>query len=85
MSKINLGDEVRHIYTGFKGTATSITTYLSGCDRITITPKVKKDGTLGDSMSFDEPEIEIIKKKKVIRKSTNTGGWQPETKHYLKN
>lgn len=83
LHKIELGDEVKHIHTGFKGIATQYTEYISGCRRITITPKVKKDGTLGDSMAFDEPEIEIIKSKKVVRKN-DTGGWQPTVRHYLK-
>ena len=81
--KIELGDEVKHRYTGFKGTATAYTDYISGCRRITITPKVKKDGTLGDSMAFDEPEIDITKKKRVKRQN-ETGGFQPSVRHYLK-
>ena len=85
MEKINLGDVVRHKYSGVKGTAVSRTTYLSGCDRITIQPMVKKDGSLGDSYSFDEPEIEVVKAKKAIQPKGKTGGWQPEVKHYLKD
>jgi hypothetical protein len=84
MDKINLGDEVKHKYSGVKGIAVSRTTYLSGCDRISIQPKVKKDGSLGDAYSFDEPEIEIIKAKKVRKPQGKTGGWQPTVKHYLK-
>lgn len=83
-TKLELGDEVRHIHTGFKGVATSRATYLSGCDRVTISPKVGKDGKLGDACSFDEPEIEVLKAKKVKRRSVNTGGWQPKVSHYLK-
>jgi len=79
MNKIKLGDEVKHTVTGVKGIAIARTNYLSGCDRITIQPKVKKDGTLGDSYSFDEPEIEIVKSRKV-KSSRNTGGWKPELK-----
>lgn len=83
MKTIELGDEVKHTITGFKGVATSSTEFISGCRRVTITPKVKKDGTLGDSMTFDEPEIEITKQKKVKR-NNKTGGWKPEVRHYLK-
>jgi len=81
---IELGDEVRHKYSGFKGIATSRTSYLSGCDRVTITPKVKKDGTLGESCNFDEPELEVIRKGNIKKPKGKTGGWQPEAKHYLK-
>ncbi len=85
--KIQLGDEVKHIYTGFKGIATARTTYLSGCDRIIITPKVKKDGTLSEAMNFDEPEIKLIKRGNPpkIKNGEKTGGWQPKVRHYLKN
>jgi hypothetical protein len=82
---IKLGDEVKHKYSGVRGIAVSRTNYLSGCNRITIQPKVKKDGSLGEAYSFDEPEIEIIKSKKVKPPKGKTGGWQPEVKHYLKN
>lgn len=81
---IELGDEVKHKHTGVRGIAVSRTTYISGCDRIAIQPKVKKDGTLPDPCSVDEPEIEIIKRKKVKNGNKNTGGWKPEVKHYLK-
>lgn len=80
---INLGDKVKHRYSGFEGIATARTHYISGCDRISISPKVKKDGTLGDTCSFDEPEVDVVKKGKVITPK-KTGGWQPEVKHYLK-
>jgi len=83
--KIELGDNVKHIYTGVNGVAVSRTTYLSGCDRIAIQPKVKKDGTLPDSYSFDEPEIDVIEKKRVKKPKGKTGGWQPLVKHYLKD
>lgn len=82
--KIELGDEVRHKHTGVTGAAVSRTIYLSGCDRISIQPKVKKDGTLGDAYSFDEPEIEVVKRKKVKRNNDKIGGFKPEVKHYLK-
>lgn len=84
--KIELGDEVKHIYSGFKGIASTKTTYLSGCDRITIMPKVGKDGKFGESVSFDEPECEVIKKGKVpkIELGEKTGGFQPEARHCLK-
>ena len=84
MQNIELGDEVRHKHSGFKGIATSRTTYLSGCDRVNVTPKVKKDGIMCDTVSFDEPELEVTKKMKVTKPEGKTGGWQPEVKHYLK-
>jgi len=81
--QIELGDEVKHILTGFKGVATAHTDYYSGCRRIHITPKVNKDGKLEDTMTFDEPEVEVTKKKKVKRKP-DTGGLEAGNKTLLK-
>jgi len=82
--KIELGDMVVHKYSKVKGTAVCRSSYLSGCDRITIQPVAKKDGSLGDSYSFDEPEIEVVKKMNVKKPEGKTGGFQPTVKHYLK-
>ncbi len=75
MTKINLGDEVRDIVTGFKGVAVGRTTWLSGCDRITIQPKgVNKDGKVYEACSFDIDTIEVLKAKKVKEGQHKTGG-----------
>ena len=84
MNRIELGDEVRHKITGFKGVAVVRANYISGCNRITIQPKVNKNGEVPEEKSFDEPEIEIIKRKKVKRHNEN-GGWKPAIRHYLKS
>jgi hypothetical protein len=84
--KIELGDKVKHIYTEVKGVAVSRTTYLSGCNRITIQQKVDKDGKLPDGLQFDEPEIIVVKKRKLPKevKKEKSGGWKPTARHYLK-
>ncbi len=38
MSKIQLGDEIKHLITGFRGTAIADTKFISGCNRITVQP-----------------------------------------------
>lgn len=62
--KIELGDEVRDSITGFQGVAIAKTHWISGCDRINVQPKIGKDGKLPDSMSFDEPMLVPVKRKK---------------------
>ena len=75
---IQLGDEVKDTITGFKGIAIAITHWIAGCDRINIQPKgMNKDGQTFDVQSFDEPLVEIIKKKKVKEASHSTGGPRP--------
>jgi len=42
MKKIKLGDKVKDTITGIQGIAIGRTTWLTGCDRITIQPIPKK-------------------------------------------
>ena len=62
---IELGDEVKCKITGFRGIVTSYAKCLTGCDRITVQPPVKKDGKHPDSLWFDMAAVKIIKKGKV--------------------
>lgn len=78
-TKINLGDEVVDTISGFKGVAIGRTEWLHGCTRINVQPKVKKDGTMIEGASFDEPQLKVTKKKKVKRE-TETGGFDMEIK-----
>jgi hypothetical protein len=75
---INLGDEVEDTVSGFKGIAISRHIYLQGCDRIGIQPPMKKDGTLPDAISFDEPQLKVTKPKKVERKAAQKNPGGPE-------
>jgi hypothetical protein len=43
---VKLGQHVKDRVSGFEGIAIGKTTYLNGCDRILVQPKVKPDGTL---------------------------------------
>lgn len=60
------GDEAKDVVTGFRGIITAKTTWLHGCDRITITPsKLGSDGLPIKEQTFDEQRIEVIKRGKV--------------------
>lgn len=71
---IKLGDEVKDKVSGFQGIAVARHTYLNGCDRISIQPKIDKEGKLPESQSFDEPQLEVIQKETVEQGSKKTGG-----------
>jgi len=58
---IELGAEVTDMITGFRGVATARAKYLTGCARIQVTPKVKKDGSLAVAEWFDEPMLRVVK------------------------
>lgn len=67
MKEILLGQEVKDQVTGFKGIVVSATIFLQGCRRIQVQPKVNKEGTIPESASFDEPDLEV----------TGNGVWVP--------
>lgn len=83
-----LGDLVRDRVSGFQGIAVSLHRYLQGCDRMSVQPKVKKDGTLPESKSFDAPDLEVLERAAVnyaepIEERRQTGGpakFMPGTK-----
>lgn len=62
-SALELGDHIKDKISGFEGVVTSISEYIAGCKRIGVTPmELKSDGTPIDIQSFDEPNLEIVKK-----------------------
>ena len=75
MAKINLGDEVKDLVTGFTGIVIGKTTWLTGCDRFIVQPKgVNKEGKIYDNSSFDEESLIVVKAKKVKEGQRETGG-----------
>ena len=75
--KINLGDRVKDSITGFTGVAVAQTKWLHGCTRITIQPEQLKDGKVVEAMTFDEPQIKLVKES-VAGGTSDTGGPRPE-------
>jgi hypothetical protein len=60
MSKIRLGTVVRDKVTGFVGVAENRCTFMYGCDRYCVQPRVGEDGKIPDSAMIDEPQLEIV-------------------------
>ena len=52
--KIGLGMTVKDIITGLTGVAVCRSSYLTGCDRISIQPLELKDGKPAEWCAFDE-------------------------------
>ena len=78
---ITLGDKVKDSVTGFVGIAVGRTTWLHGCDRIIVQPEgLTKDGKTFENCSFDEPQLEVIRPKKVKEGNHRTGGPRPEVR-----
>lgn len=57
-SEIQLGQRYRDINTGFEGTATVVSFFQHGCDRLTI-KGMNKQGEIVE-YAFDSPEVELI-------------------------
>ena len=55
----NLGRHGKDVITGFQGTITSEHHYLTGCTQYGLVPKTKEDGSLGETMYFDETRVEV--------------------------
>lgn len=57
---IQLGTIVKDKVSGFVGVAENRATFMYGCDRYCVQPRVGEDGKLPDSNMFDEPQLEIV-------------------------
>ena len=71
---VQLGDEVKDTITGYNGIAVCKHTYLQGCDRITVQPKVSKTDPVPAEASFDEPQLIVTKAKAVVGNGDTTKG-----------
>ena len=61
--KFSNGDEVVEKITGFKGTITGTSFYLTGCNTYLITAKAEREGKEPTALWYDEGRIELIKKE----------------------
>jgi len=66
--KFDLGDEVRDIVTGFSGIIVSRSQWIHNCNTYGVKSKELKDGIPMANQWFDEPALEVIKKKVVKEK-----------------
>lgn len=59
---VQLGDRVKDRITGFVGIAECRAEWLYGCVRISVRPeKFGKDGKQPDLVTFDEPQLDVVK------------------------
>ncbi len=74
MDKIEAGDKVKDIVTGFEGIVIAVTHWLNGCTRMGVQSDVLKDGLPTDTIWFDEPQLSLVETGKVKRMVTKPGG-----------
>lgn len=58
MDEIKLGNEYKDVISGFVGIAVAKTEWINGCNRVTLSPKLDKDGKIQDSCCFDVEQLE---------------------------
>lgn len=64
--RIPLGTVVTDKVTGFVGIAENRATFLYGCDRYCVQPRVDKDGKVPENQMIDEPQLEVVAGEKVV-------------------
>ena len=80
MNKIELGDKVKCIHSGFVGIVISRSEFINGCIQCEIIPKVGRDNKLIESVIIDEKSLKVItpakkpKYKTEITGNTTNGG-----------
>jgi hypothetical protein len=74
--KIEFGKSYRELITGISGIAVGLCTYITGCDKVLIQPKVKDgENTCPDSYWFDVTRVvELLDKKVVIPETDEPPG-----------
>lgn len=75
--RVELGDEAEDKVSGFRGVVVALFLYLNGCTRVCLQPKVGADGKLPESATFDEPQLEVLKKAVVSCGPRTVGGPAP--------
>ena len=73
--KIQMGVMARDTITGFEGVCIARTEFLYGCVHVCLKPKsLDKNGLPKEAQWFDEPQVELMPKKKKIKGTSRTGG-----------
>lgn len=68
-----LGSRVRDKITGYEGIIICRAQWLNNCNTYSVKRTELKDGLPQDSVSFDEPQLELVEED-VVSSSRNTGG-----------
>lgn len=62
VSRVDLGDKVQDLVSGFVGVAAAIHKYLEGCERVSVQPMVadSEPGKLPDALTFDIGQLKVL-------------------------
>lgn len=71
---IELGVKAKDKITGFAGTVTGRSEYLTGCAQYLVAPPVGKDGNVRDSCWFDEQRLTVTGTSRISLDNSRTPG-----------
>lgn len=77
-----LGKEVKDKVSGFKGIVVCITTWLNGCVRVNIQPKIDKAGKYPENQCFDIEQVEEVGLGITKKRKEPTGGPMPTARQH---
>lgn len=78
--RVQLGDRVRDVASGFEGIATQRIIHMHGCDHVAVCPPAKDKREFPETVSFDEQRLEILERggvplaPGVFKENTKPGG-----------
>jgi hypothetical protein len=73
---VEFGRLYRDYVTGFEGKATGFCSYISGCDQVSLSPGLDKDGKWQEGRWFDDDRLIDVKAEKAVKRTSRKGGPQ---------
>lgn len=74
MENVKLGQRVRDTISGIEGIVIARTEWLYGCSRVTVQPEGAKDGKPYDYFVVDEPQLEPVDGRDMMKEATPQSG-----------
>ena len=74
MTKIQLGDKVKCIHTGFTGTVVTRSEFINGCVQLDVLPKGDKKNKMPEAQAIDEQSLKLISPVKKKTENKENGG-----------
>ncbi len=71
---IEFGRRYRDRISGFEGTCTGKSSFISGCDQVLLTPSVDEKGAHREGHWYDDERLIDIEMEKPVERTSRKGG-----------
>jgi hypothetical protein len=71
---IEFGEVYRDRISGFQGTCTGKSSFISGCDQVLLTPTVGSDGGFKEGNWFDDERLIDVQTEQPVQRTSRKGG-----------